>query len=329
VAALAAAVAVIAIAVAATVAGSSGGSRPGALSVLGAPTPPAPRYLVGTVQLGHARGLGIFNARTGKRTGVVRPPGRGMSFLTVAATAPGRFIAAAVHSSPHSCSSARLYRLTLTSRGKLGRLAPLPGGRVNGTLTSLGASAGGRVIAYAADHCNGRPGWLGVIRPATGQSRRWPLRSGGLLNLTLTPDGRTVYFLNTPVLEGDGSIRAMSTSAPAGPMTRRARIVLGAGSASASDGSIALAGHGRILLACQEIRQTAVLTAYRAATGGELAVLHTWPHVDVSPCTLTAAASGGYLLISDIGTHLWRMQLGSGGTRQLPIATDAVDQVAW
>ena len=332
-AAIAAAAAVAAIVVATTMAANSGGPQTGPVSGLSAPAPPAPRYIASLVDAAHGGGLSIVSARTGKRVSFIAMP-RGKTFITTVATAPGRFIVAAISSSARICASTWLYQVKLTRRGKPGRLALLPDGRIDGVLASpalgLAASAGGRVIAYAANHCDGKPGWLGVIRPATGQSRRWPLRSEGLFDLTLSPDGQVVYFDDTTSYGGDGTIRAMRTDAQAGPMLRRARIVLPA-SSGVDGGGITLAEHGRILLACRETQHTAVLTAYSAATGGELAVLHTWQHVDVGPCTLTAASSGGYLLITDIGTYPWRLRLGSRTARQLPIGTDKnpVDSVAW
>lgn len=331
VAAIAAAAAVTAIAVAATVAGNSGGPQPGALSALRAPAPPAPRYLVG---LSHA-GLTVYNAATGRRLGTIAPPSRKMHYISVAAAAPGHFVVAAVPTSV-TCSVTRLYRLTLTRQGGLGRLAPLPRGRIGGMLMSpslaLAASSGGRVIAYAASHCGNSQGWVGVIRPGTGQTRRWPLRSGGVFDLTLTPDGRTLYFNYSGNYGGDGTIRALPAGAPAGPVPSRARIVLPASSGVDAGGGIALADHGRILLACREVQSTDVLLAYSASTGHELAVLHTWRNIDEGSCTLSMASSGGYLLIPSIGTHPWRIRLSTGRARQLPkigAADDPVFPVAW
>jgi hypothetical protein len=327
VAALAAASVVIAIAVAVTVAGNSGGAGPGALSALGGPPPPAPRYLIGLSRAG----LSVYNAQTGRRVSVIKEPGHGATFVATVATAPGRFVVAIGRQRP--CSS-RLYRLRLTRQGRPGRLTPLPGGRIDGRLgaaSALAASPGGRVIGYSASHCSGGPGWAGIIRPATGQSRRWPLKSEGLLSLAMSPGGQTLFFDNSAVFGGDGTIRALPTDAPAGPMTARARIVLPASSGVDMNGSIALAGGGRILLACREVQHTAILLAYSAATGGQLAVLRTWPNVDIAPCTLTLASSGGYLLVTDIGAHPWRVRLGSGQARQLPVgrADNPVGPVAW
>jgi hypothetical protein len=325
--AVAAAAAVTAIAVAAAVAGNSGGPPPGGLSPLGTPAPPAPRYLISLSRTS----LVVYKAATGRRVGVIPGPGHGASFVAAVATAPGRFVVAIGRA--QACTS-RLYRLTLTKRGRLDRLTPLPGGRVGGMLSSssaLAASASGRVIGYAASHCTGKPGWVGVLRPATGQTRRWSLKSEGLLSLAMAPGGQLLYFDYTTVFGGDGTIRVLRTAAPSGPMTARARVILPASSGTDIGGSIALAGGGKTLLACQEVQHTAVLVAYSAATGGELGVLHTWHNVDVAPCTLTAASSGGYLLITDIGAHPWRMQLSSGRARQLPIGRDddPVESVAW
>jgi hypothetical protein len=329
VAAIAAAAAVAAIVVAATMADNSGEQQPGGLSGLAAPAAPAPRYVLG---LSNA-GLTVYSTATGRQVGVIAPPSRKLHFMSVAATAPGHYVAAAIPA--QGCTLTRLYQVSLTRRGGLARLAPVPGGRIHGQLTAPGfaLSAGGGVIGYAASRCGSSPGWAGVIRLATGQSRRWPMTSHGLTGVTMSPDGRTLYFIDTAGFGGDGTVRALPVSAPAGPLTQRARIVLPASSGvdSGSAGGIALADHGRILLGCREIQDTAVLLAYSAATGRELAVLHTWRGVDSAPCTLTTASSGGYLLITDIGTYPWRMRLGSGHARKLPIGRDddPVGPVAW
>ena len=138
---------------------------------------------------------------------------------------------------------------------------------------------------------------------------------------SLSPDGRMLYFVNTTVLAGDGTVRALRTDAPAGPANRRARIVLPASAWDSESGSIALARHGRTLLVCSAAHQVATLTAYSAATGGRLAVVRTWQHVNALPCQVTATPAGNRALVSVIAPGLGiRVDLATGHATAFPDA---------
>jgi hypothetical protein len=322
---LAAAAAVVAIAGAfALVSSSSRSGPPAARPWTYAPAGsvrPAPRYLVGAGLTGG--GLGVYDASTGQRITVIPPPGSGLTFDGEAATSNDRVFVVAASPQGHGCYT-NLYRLSLTAGGRLAGLAPLAVPRVTGTLlgsTALTASASGLVIGYSAV-CSGQNGWAGVIRLASRRVRRWSLPSEGLFSLSMSSGGQTLFFDDTQAYGGDGTIRALPTSAPPGPMLRRSRIVLPATSGLDQSGSVAVTGGGKILLGCREAGRLAVLASYAAASGRELAVLHTWRHVDGGPCMVSVTPSGGYVLVSNIG-------LGGGGTlgSRLDLYTGRVETI--
>ena len=329
---LSAAAAVIAIVAAAALVSSGSspvvpvvGSRTAAP---GGPVQAAPRYLVGLL----SNGLGVYNAATGRRITVITPPRAGLEFDAAAATSNDRVFVVAASSPHHGCYT-DLYRLSLTASGRLASLAPLAVPRVAGALlgsTALTASVSGQVIGYSAGNCASGHGWAGVIRLASRQVRRWSLTSEGLYSLSMSSDGQTLFFDDTQVYGGDGTIRALPTSVPPGPVMRRARIVLPASSGLDQTGSVVEADGGKILLGCRETQGTAVLASYAAATGRELAVLHTWRNVDTMPCEISVTPSGGYVLVTDIGSGLGsRLDLYTGRVRDIRGGAGQPVGVAW
>jgi hypothetical protein len=329
---LSAAAAVAAI-VAAVALVSSGSSPlvPAVRSWTAAPAGPvraAPRYLVGLLR----NGVGVYDAGTGRRITLVTPPRGGLEFDGAAATSNDRVFVVAASSQHHGCYT-DLYRLSLTAGGRLAGLAPLAVPRVAGALlgsTALTASTSGQVIGYSAGNCSGGHGWAGVIRLASRQVRRWALTSEGLYSLSMSPGGQTLFFDDSQVYGGDGTIRALPTSAPAGPLMRRARIVLPASSGLDQTGSVAVTGGGKILLGCRETQRTAVLASYATATGRELAVLHTWRHVDTAPCEISVTPSGGYALVTDIDSGLGsRLDLSTGRARAIGGGAGQAAGIAW
>ena len=329
---LSAAAAVIAIVAAAALVSSGSspvvpvvGSRTAAP---GGPVQAAPRYLVGLL----SNGLGVYNAATGRRITVITPPRAGLEFDAAAATSNDRVFVVAASSPHHGCYT-DLYRLSLTAGGRLAGLAPLAVPRVAGALlgsTALTASVSGQVIGYSAGNCASGHGWAGVIRLASRQVRRWSLTSEGLYSLSMSSDGQTLFFDDAQVYGGDGTIRALPTSAPPGPVMRRARIVLPASSGLDQTGSVVEADGGKILLGCRETQGTAVLASYASATGRELTVLHTWRNVDTAPCEISVTPSGGYVLFTDIGSGLGRrLDLYTGRVRDIRGGAGQPVGVAW
>jgi hypothetical protein len=329
-ASVAAAVAVAAIAVTATMAATSGAPAdnqsvtPAAKPAHGpVPARPAPPFLIGVTSIGSAgnQNLGVFNAVTGQRTNVVQPR-KGFSFVGTAATgASNSFVVAA--SPLHGGCYTLFYRLTLNSRGGLAGMAPLAVPRVNGVLfgSGLAADADGQIIGYSANACGHGHGWVGVIHERSGRTRVWSLTGNGLVSLSISASGRLLAFGSSRNYGGDGAIMALPTDSPAGPMEQRARTVLPANSGVSGNGSLALTDGGQTLLACHEVRRDAVLASYDAATGAQIARLHTWPHVEEAPCLIAVTPSGGDVLVTGTGTTHGigsRLHLATGRVRVVP-----------
>ena len=196
--------------------------------------------------------------------------------------------------------------------------------------TAPTASVSGQVIGYSAGNCASGHGWAWVIRLASRQVRRWSLTSEGLYSLSMSSDGQTLFFDDAQVYGGDGTIRALPTSAPPGPVMRRARIVLPASSGLDQTGSAAVTDGGKILLGCREPRARPCWLRRQSATGRELAVLHTWRNVDTMPCEISVTPSGGYVLVTDIGSGLGsRLDLYTGRVRDIRGGAGQPVGVAW
>jgi hypothetical protein len=277
---------------------------------------PAPPFIVG---IRGSRDLGVYSARTGKLLTRVAPPGRGLSFRYTAATRDSRSFVVAVTSTTGGCSTL-FYRLRLTHAGRPAGLTRLAVPRAQSqTPYGLAVSADGSTIAYSSGPCNGGSGRVSVARVGSPAVRTWPLRSEGVQDLSLTPRGRVLYFFATSVLGGDGTVRALRTDAPAGPAGSRSRVVLPATAGLGEGGGFSLARHGLVLLACSEAGHNATLTAYRPATGARLTVIHTFRHVTMAPCNVTATPEGSRALVSEIGPGLGtRVDLTTGRVQPFP-----------
>jgi hypothetical protein len=201
------------------------GGQAGALA--GAPrffagVTPGPRGLLGSTQ------LHIYRSATGRVISSVPLPGGEHAFAAVARLGgDGAYVAAAVTSS-RACTT-QLYRFTIDAQGRPGRLTPLSVPQVAGSVGELAGSADGNVLAYNVTRlCQPRAqGQAGVIRLATrhvttwtpGGSRLQPNMAG---SLSLTADGSVLGFVTGPF---SADLWVLPTSAPAGPITSRARKV--------------------------------------------------------------------------------------------------------
>jgi hypothetical protein len=271
-----------------------------------------PRYLVGLENgSGSASDVGIYSARTGRLIAQVSPPRPGLGFIaTAAARGDLSFVVAAA---PRSGQCATwFYQLTLSSTGRVASLTPLAVPRVPGEIippSGLTASADGRTVAYTANGCGQGNGWLGVIDLVSHKARTWRADAEDLWSLSLSATGRLVLYVNSTVYGGDGSVQVLRTNARPGALSERARVVAPGDAGVGADGSVALTPDGRTVLACTEAGtgsagpRTANVSALAVATGSPLGVVHSWRHVDAAPCMITAAPSGGYLIVADISTH--------------------------
>ncbi len=336
--------AVLAVVAGLTLAGSSTGSGPariGALPVLspaalrllfgtstgtGAVAPP-PAYFIGLAGNSPASPITVYRAATGRVVATLRPPG-GLTFMATAATADERAFVVAAIAAKSGCGT-WLYWLRLTADGQP-QLSPLAVPRVAGSIvasTGLAASADGRVVAYSADHCAGGNGWIGVINLATRQVRTWSLRSEGVISMSLSADGALLGFHDSTIVSGDGSVRVLRTGSPPGPVTERAHVVLpapwGAIGQSQAGQQIVLSPSGGAMLACTSVGHapsSTRLVVYNASTGRLIGLLHTWPDPYISPCAMSAAPRGGYLLVTGVRARdLTRVDLMTGRVRQVTV----------
>jgi hypothetical protein len=154
-----------------------------------------PFQVVMTAESNSHTSLLVESAATGHVVTSIAPPWQGAVWGDVAAVGDtGRFIVAAAPKSP-PWTPTRLYSLTLSARGTVAELTPLPVPALPGQLTSLAASADGRTIAYTL--FTGRANEVGVI---TGRrTRQWSIPSTAVLSLiwgvSVSSDGSMVAFI--------------------------------------------------------------------------------------------------------------------------------------
>jgi hypothetical protein len=240
---------------------------------------------------------------------------------------------------PSDCS-AQFFRFQLNDRGQPGALTPV-GPTLPGDLTSMAASAGGGLIAYAIDG-SGCPSarrlgsYLGVFDPSTGRTRQWTDVPRSLAQLSMSADGRLLAFAQTmtkPAPGGDGGfqitgyqVRVLATDATPGTVDGRSRV---AASISALDSMFAaptvlLSPTGTTFYLCatpfafpkpgaKRITDTAKIVAYRTATGKATGVLAAWAasyppdSSGYAPVTLSCSSmaldpSGRFLLVPYLET---------------------------
>jgi WD40 repeat protein len=261
-----------------------------------------PPFIVGLNMGNPHADLTVFSAATGRPLTTVQPP-RGMFFRDTAATSDDRTFIIAAESATNQCDT-WLYELRLTAQGDLGALTPFAIPEVRGLILSsndLSASADGRLIAYSAELCtDNHRGVIGVANAVTGQIRTSPLNSHSASNLSLSPDGQVIGFINTVIYGGDGSIRLLRADAVGRQATVRVPIILPAGDRIDVNGTIAMSPDDATMLTCSEGPTTAVLAAYNAQTGTLIHVIHTWTHVLAAPCEVAYTSSGQYVLVYNL-----------------------------
>jgi len=153
----------------------TGAAGPGA-------SPPAhypPFQVVVTYRSNGGTSLQVESAATGHVVTTVAPPWHGAVWGAVATAGDtGRFIVSAAPKFTGSLSMpTRLYSLTLSARGTVARLTPLPVPVLQGQVTSLAASADGRTVAYTLVPADSRVVHeVGIITGRT--TRHWTI--GGL-----------------------------------------------------------------------------------------------------------------------------------------------------
>ncbi len=257
--------------------------------------------------------LAVIATATGRVVGRLAPPAPGQFFQAVAAAGSDREFA--VEASRTAACETWFYTFSLSAQGKPGNLRPYQVAHVPGLPTrlehpSLAASGDDKTLAFATTPCprpiNGHVGGLlGVADAASGQARTWHyVYPAAPETLSLSANGRQLELSSTasrPVhgtATVDEAIWLLSTSAPAGQLGQRYRLVRPAVRGSDSGfqpsvlsptGRITYAESQRILPRKPSVRT--LITAYRTATGKPVRILSSRLTGD-----LTLNASGRYLL---------------------------------
>jgi hypothetical protein len=218
----------------------------------------------------------------------------------LAATGPDSFVVGLM--TPSDCST-QFFRFQINDRGRPGALTRV-GPTLPGELTSMAATAGGGLIAYAIDGdgcANARKdgSYLGVLDPANGRTRQWTDAPKYLSQLSMSANGRLLAFTQMLTRPAPGSgggyeilgyqVRVLATDAAPGPAERRSRV---AATISPQDSMFAtptalLSATGTSFYLCTEpfalpargtkkITDNANIVVYRTATGKATGVLAAW-----------------------------------------------------
>lgn len=297
-------------------------TRPAGTARAGSTRPPRFFADIPVWSLGDSARLEVRDSSSGKLVW------RARSYFTsetgVAALAGDRsFVIAKLTGSVSSCAT-RFYRFRLSPAGTPGRLTPLAVPALHGVVAAMTVSANGAVVAYAMSGCSGKGtrGWLGVLDTRTGHGRRWSgvnvagessgsVALGGPLSLSAA--GRLLAFTGDDVSPSGRVIRQVArvlwTTAPAGTLARRSRVVLSGPVSGPALAAAVLSPGGGTFYACavrlspasKPTREADRISAYATATGrlrrtlAELTASNVRAASPVS-CPLALTASGRYLL---------------------------------
>jgi hypothetical protein len=234
---------------------------------------------------------------------------------------------------PSDCST-QFFRFQVNDRGRPGALTRV-GPTLPGDLSSIAASAGGGLIAYAIDgdgcaNASALGSYLGVLDPANGQTRRWTDAPAYLTQLSMSANGRLIAFDQTQTKPDSGGgyevtgyrVRTLATDAAPGSVDGRSRSVA---SIPAQDSlfaapTVLLSPNGTSFYLCAEpfafpkrgaktITDTARVVSYRTATGKPTGVVAAWSEsypltnnggdapLSLSCSTMALDPSGRYLLV--------------------------------
>jgi hypothetical protein len=252
-----------------------------------------PFQVVVTVKNNFDSRLLVESAATGHVVTSVAPPWHGAVWGAVAAVGDaGRFIVAAAPKSP-PWAPARLYSLTLSARGTVAGLTPLPVPALPGQLTSLAASADGRTIAYTLFDGPGGANEVGVITGRRTRQWQWSIPSAGtpislIWGVSVSSDGSMVAFItrsdDRDSLEDTAWV--LPTGSAPGGITARARKVYehppkaSPTTAGALDSALISPDGSTLYLATNATSASGkvmtALTAYRTAGGASPATITTW-----------------------------------------------------
>ena len=164
----------------------------------------------------------IVNAATGMKVASVTPPTQHEIFSN-AATGDGVTYVTAV-TRPGVCG-ARLYKFSLDSAGKPGRLTPFDGGHLLQDVSQLALSADGHSFAdlvYVCPAAKKANASLYFVNFKTGQKRRWTIYSFSTISeLSLSRDGGLLVLGGGPINGLRSGIVLVNTSGRSGPINAR------------------------------------------------------------------------------------------------------------
>jgi len=272
-----------------------------------APAPGVPPFYV-TVYVAAsdvADYLVVRDTATGQVTGRINSPGSAV-YTGVAATSGDRTFITAIETG-NACRPVQLYQFQLNQRGAPGPLEPLhialPGGVPQGE-GDLAITPDGRTIAYESAVCSSTTvdeDEVGVINLATRQARVWTVPLAPVsgewpsMDLSLSADGGLLGYA------AFGGTGVLPTSAPAGPLFARSRLV------SRNVIWAAVAGDGDALYGCAvsparsgpfPIPSVGTLSYIRISlTGGGNQVIASRPEMTSPQCSASLDAAGNYLLV--------------------------------
>jgi hypothetical protein len=238
-------------------------------------------------------------------------------------------------------AAAEFFRFQLNDRGRPGPLTPV-GPTLPGALSSIAASAGGGVIAYAIDasgcaSARHLGSYLGVFDLGSGLTRQWTDVPARVSQLSVSADGRLLAFAQTMTRPPPGSgggvqitgyqVRVLAADAAPGTVDGRSRVAaaLPADDSLLAAPTVLLSPTGTSFYLCAEpyafpkrgakkITDTARIVAYRTATGEATRVIAAWAASypiptgsGYAPLTLSCSSmaldpSGWFLLVPYLGT---------------------------
>lgn len=158
-----------------------------------------------------AEGASVRDARTGEITDLVRPPA-GEQFRLITSYGDGTYILTA--SGPQTRT--RAYRLRVGAAGRVAELAPLPVDLLPPECRSIAASPGETALAYTAWDVGppAQTAAAGLVYVATGDRRLTSVPPGVIRYLTLANDGQTVAFQFESRTDVPSGVYVAATAAP-------------------------------------------------------------------------------------------------------------------
>jgi hypothetical protein len=314
-----------------------------------------PRYFLDVVQFSGALSGGQLQVRRSATGALMEQPGS--LALGVAPLGHSAFVVAE-SAGDNSCAS-RLYRTSISAAGSLRPLTRF-GPLLHGLVVSLAAAADGRTIGYFAWPCSkSAAGYLGVLNVRTSQLRRWgdvnvEGSAGDIVaccSLSLSANGKLAIFSGAAVGAGavitGQRVWTLTTSARAGTLAERSRVVLARPLSGPQLDSVLLSADGRSFYLCtvstkgtisahQTATQTSVVTARRTSSGASTARLATLKATGVTflsegfGCQIAASPGSRYLLVPYTATYAKTSETGPlVRAARIDVATNATDQISF